>query len=257
MIIVLGIWTYLHALLAGPTAVALENVALRHQLAILQRSVPRPRLRRRDRILWVCLSRLWKDWRASLLLVRLATVLAWHRQGFQRSWRWKSRRRSPGRPAIDVAIRALIRRMARENPTWGRRRIQAELRFLGYHVAALTVAKYMRRSPRHLCLANSPSGCEVVDPSVLIRTQCRRDDQPPAPFASSPALPLRRPPPARPGESRLAPSACRLQASDASDQTPYDGPPLVGRAGQSWTGWRQAVVIVSPDTVLLAATSLP
>jgi putative transposase len=149
MILVLGVRTYLRALLGRATAVTLENVALRHQLAILQRSVPRPRLRRRDRIFWVCLSRLWANWRASLLIVQPATVLAWHRQGFQLYWRWKSRHRSVGRPPLDLELRTLIHRMARENPTWGRRRIQAELRFLGYEVAELTVAKYMRRtSPR-------------------------------------------------------------------------------------------------------------
>jgi hypothetical protein len=108
-----------------------------------------PRLRRRDRFLWVVLSQVWASWRGSLVIVQPATVLAWHRQGFQLYWRWKSRGRSAGRPPLDLELRTLIRRMARENPTWGRRRIQAELHFLGYEVAELTVAKYMRRpSPR-------------------------------------------------------------------------------------------------------------
>jgi putative transposase len=116
---------------------------------VLQRSVGRPRLRRWDRLVWVGLSQLWANWRASIVIVQPATVVGWHRQGFRLYWRWKSRLRSPGRPPIDVEIRTLIRRMAHENPTWGRRRIQAELRFLGYDVAELTVAKYMRRpSPR-------------------------------------------------------------------------------------------------------------
>ncbi len=145
MILVLGAWTFLRALLGRSAAVSLENLALRHQLAVLQRSVRRPRLRRRDRIFWLWLARLWAGWRSSLVIVQPATVLAWHRQGFQLYWRWKSRRRSAGRPPIDLEIRTLIRRMARENPTWGRRRIQAELRFLGYEVAGLTVAKYMQR----------------------------------------------------------------------------------------------------------------
>jgi transposase InsO family protein len=83
-----------------------------------------------------------------LVIVQPATVLAWHRQGFQLYWRWKARARQPGRPSIGAEIRNLIRRMARENPTWGRRRIQAELALLGYDVAELTVAKYMRRPPR-------------------------------------------------------------------------------------------------------------
>jgi len=149
MILVLGVWAFVRALLGNSAAVALENVALRHQLAVLQRSVGRPRLRCRDRLFWVGLSQLWAGWRASLLIVQPATVLAWHREGFHLYWRWKSRRRSAGRPPLDLELRTLIRRMARENPTWGRRRIQAELRFLGYEVAELTVAKYMGHpSPR-------------------------------------------------------------------------------------------------------------
>jgi putative transposase len=146
MIFVAGLWTFLRAILVGSAAVALENVALRHQLAVLQRSISRPRLARWDRILWVWLSRLWTNWRSSLIIVQPATVLAWHRQGFQLYWRWKSGPNAVGRPKLDAEIRRLIRRMARENPTWGRRRIQAELALLGYHVAELTVAKYMHRA---------------------------------------------------------------------------------------------------------------
>jgi hypothetical protein len=116
MILVLGVWTLLRALLGRSTAVTLENVALRHQLMVLQRSIPRPRLRRQDRIFWVCFLRLWGNWRSSLLIVQPATVVAWHRQGFRLYWRWKSRLRSPGRPPIDLEIRTLIRRMARATP---------------------------------------------------------------------------------------------------------------------------------------------
>ena len=68
MILVLGVWIFLRALLGRSTALTLENVALRHQLDVLQRSTPRFRLRR-DRIFWVCLSRLWANWRASLVLL--------------------------------------------------------------------------------------------------------------------------------------------------------------------------------------------
>src|SRR5437016_3319627 len=98
MILVLGVWTFVRALLVTSAAVSLENVVLRHQLAVLQRSVGRPRLRRRDRIFWVGLSRLWAGWRSSLVMVQPATVLAWHRQGFQLYWRWTSRSRAAGRP---------------------------------------------------------------------------------------------------------------------------------------------------------------
>jgi helix-turn-helix protein len=144
MVLVLGFWTFLRAVFFGSAAVALENVALRHQLRVLQRSVSRPRLARWDRILWVWLSRVWVSWRSSLVIVQPATV----RRGFQLYWRWESWAPSVGRPRLDPELRRLIRRMARENPTWGRRRIRAELALLGYHVAELTVAKYMRRTSR-------------------------------------------------------------------------------------------------------------
>ena len=91
MIFVIGLWTFLRVLLFGAAAVALENLALRHQLLVLQRSVTRPRLSRGDRVFWVWLSRLWAAWRASLVIVQPATVLAWHRRGFQRYWHfWSS-----------------------------------------------------------------------------------------------------------------------------------------------------------------------
>src|SRR6516225_4852026 len=149
MLLVVGVWTSLRALLFGSAAIARENLALRQQLLVLQRSVRRPRLTRGDRILWVWLCRVWAGWRSSLVIVQPATVLAWHRRGFQLCWRWKSRPNPVGRPKLAAELRHLIRRMARENPTWGRRRIQAELALLGHEVAELTVAKYMHRlSPR-------------------------------------------------------------------------------------------------------------
>ena len=91
MLLMIGLWTFLRALLSGQASIALENLALRHQLAVLQRSVRRPRLSRWDRILWVWLSRVWANWRSNLIIVQPATVLAWHRRGFQRYWRWNSR----------------------------------------------------------------------------------------------------------------------------------------------------------------------
>jgi transposase InsO family protein len=125
----------------------LENLALRQQLAVLVRASPRPRLRRRDRLFWVVLSRIWSGWKSALALVQPATVIRWHRQGFKLYWRWKSRG-SPGRPTISRALIALIARMSRDNPTWGAPRIQSELALLGHSVAESTVAKYMTR-PQH------------------------------------------------------------------------------------------------------------
>lgn len=142
--VVTGVVLFIRALFASRATIAAENLALRHQLGVLQRSVKRPQLRQRDRIFWVWLSRLWSGWRDSLAIVRPETVLRWHRQGFKLYWRWKSRSK-PGRPKIDAEIRDLIRRMCRENATWGAPRIQSELALLGITVDETTVAKYMIR----------------------------------------------------------------------------------------------------------------
>ena len=82
MILVSSLWTFCRAVLFGSAAIALENLALRHQLLVLQRSVVRPRLSRWDRVFWVWLSRVWASWRSNLVIVQPATVLAWHRQDF-------------------------------------------------------------------------------------------------------------------------------------------------------------------------------
>ena len=131
-------------LVASRTDIVLENIALRHQVAVLSRERRCPRLRRLDRVFWVWLSRLWGRWRTALVIVRPETVTRWHRQGWRIYWRWKSRRKT-GRPATDAELRALIRRMARENPLWGAPRIHGELLKLGFAIAQTTVAKYMPR----------------------------------------------------------------------------------------------------------------
>jgi hypothetical protein len=81
-------------------SLVLENLALRHQLAVLQRTAPRPRLRTADRLLWVLLSRLWNRWTDAVSIVQPATVIRWQRTGFKLFWTWKSRRNGPGRPAV-------------------------------------------------------------------------------------------------------------------------------------------------------------
>src|SRR5215813_13913588 len=126
---------------------ALENLALRQQLAVWKARQPRPRLTAMDRMFWGLLSRLWRSWRDSLQIVRAETVVGWHRRGFRRYWAWKSRRRS-GRPVINIELRDLIRRMSRANPLWGAPRIHGELLKLGLTVSQATVSKYMLRPPR-------------------------------------------------------------------------------------------------------------
>ena len=137
----------LKSLVVARFHLALENLALRHQLEVLERSGKRPKLRQRDRMFWVLLSALWPDWRSALVIVKPETVTRWRRRGFRLCWCWKSRSRKPGRPPINEEIRKLIRRMSQENLTWGAPRIESELRLLGYAVAERTVAKYMVRTP--------------------------------------------------------------------------------------------------------------
>ena len=124
---------------------ALENLTLRQQLAVLRRSVKRPRVSDFDRGFWVLLSRIWRDWRRSLVLVKPETVIRWHRSGFRRYWTWKSRRRRPGRPAVAPQVRALIRKMSKANPLWGAPRVHGELRKIGIDVSQAAVSKYMVR----------------------------------------------------------------------------------------------------------------
>ena len=128
-------------------ALELENLALRHQISVLQRSASkRPKLTPLDRVLWAWLSSIWSDWRSALAIVQPATVIAWHRRGFGLFWAWKIRRGQPGRPALPRDVRDLIRRMCRENPTWGAPRIHGELLKLGIDIGETSVSKYMVRS---------------------------------------------------------------------------------------------------------------
>jgi len=123
-----------------------ENLCLRQQLIVFKRRQVRPPLRDTDRRFWVLACRWFAEWRNSLIIVKPDTVIRWKRKGWKANWRWRSTRSGrPGRKMTTPEIRALIRRMARQNPLWGQRRIQAELARLAITVCARTVAKYMRR----------------------------------------------------------------------------------------------------------------
>ena len=121
----------------------LENLALRQQLDVQQRSIRRPKIKNIDRIFWVWLSRIWDHWRSSLIIVKPPTVIGWHKKGFNLYWKWKSGR--VGRPTIDWELIKLIRRLQKDNSTWSAQRIQGELTKLGYDVCDNTVEKYMRK----------------------------------------------------------------------------------------------------------------
>ncbi len=126
-------------------ALQLEILALRHQLSVLQRSLKKPNLTVTDRLLWAWLCGVWRDWKSALVIVKPETVVAWHRRGFRLFWTWKSRHRQPGRPAVPREVRELIRRMSRENPTWGAPRIHGELLKLGIDIGETSVSKYLVR----------------------------------------------------------------------------------------------------------------
>src|ERR1700726_2208508 len=126
-----------------------ENAVLRHQLIVLRRRLHgRVRLTNHDRWFLVQMYRWFPSILQVLKIIRAETLVRWHRAGFGRYWRWKSRRRG-GRPQIETELRALIRRMSVENPLWGAPRIHDELLKLGIEVAQSSVAKYMvkRRGP--------------------------------------------------------------------------------------------------------------
>jgi len=136
----------LRSLFRARVDLELENIALRHQIGVLRRSAKkRPKLTPVDRLLWVCLSRLWSGWHSTLAIVKPETVLAWHRKGFRLFWTWKVRRGQPGRPVLARETRDLIRRMCRENPGWGAPRIHGELLKLGIDIGETSVSKYMVR----------------------------------------------------------------------------------------------------------------
>jgi putative transposase len=128
-------------------ALALENLALRQQLAVLRRRCPRPPLDWTDRLFWVALSRAWSRWCDVLIIVKPATVVRWHRSTFRRVWTWRSRR-APGRPPIDRRTRDLVRQVAQANPLWGAPRIHGELLKLGIGISEREVSRLMPRARR-------------------------------------------------------------------------------------------------------------
>jgi transposase InsO family protein len=122
-----------------------ENAALRYQLIVLQRKVRgRVHFTDSDRLFFIQLYRWFPAVLNAISIIRPETLVRWHRAGFRRYWRWKSRNLG-GRPRINADLRALIRRMSVENALWGAPHIHGEMLKLGFAVAQSTVAKYMAK----------------------------------------------------------------------------------------------------------------
>ena len=135
-------------LFATKADLAMENLALRQQLAVLHRKNPRPRLNDLDRAFWAALKGQLSTWSDALVIVKPDTVVRWHRDAFRRHWtRLSASGGRPGRPRVSTEVRALIRAMATENQTWGAPRIHAELLKLGFDIAEVTVSRYMPKRP--------------------------------------------------------------------------------------------------------------
>jgi len=139
------LWSALVGLFRSRARLEAENLVLRQQINVLRRNSPKRFVFGTfDRLAFVGLYRLVPGILDALAIVRLETVIRWHRAGFRSFWRWKSRRRG-GRPKVSLDIRNLIRDMSLANPLWGAPRIHGELLKLGIAVGQTSVAKYMAR----------------------------------------------------------------------------------------------------------------
>jgi transposase InsO family protein len=136
----------LSAALRSRRDLVLENLLLRHQLAVAARPRRRSRLRPWDKLLWLLGRRFCADWRRHLVLVTPETVIRWHREGWHLFWRWRSRSFG-GRPRLGGETRELIRLMSRDNRLWGTERIRGELLKLGIVVSNRSVRRYRWRGP--------------------------------------------------------------------------------------------------------------
>ena len=138
---------FVRAVVSSRAGLAVENLVLRQQLAVLTRPTrKRPRLRRCDKAFWVLARLLWRHWSQHLVVVQPATVISWHRQGWKLFWRWTSRPRL-GRPRLSAEVRELIAVMARDNPLWGSERIRGELLKLGLSVSRRSIQRYRQPGP--------------------------------------------------------------------------------------------------------------
>ena len=143
-------------------------------MIILRRKVRgRVRLTNSDRLFFIQLYRWFPSVIKAITIVRPETLVRWHRAGFRRYWRWKSRSLG-GRPQIDAGLRALIQRMSVDNPLWGAPRIHGKLLKLGFEVAQSSVAKYSAPSCVTMRLTSPLWICSSSGEKIMMPTPPRR-----------------------------------------------------------------------------------
>jgi putative transposase len=212
-LIVVRVFGWLQLLSRGQASKDAEIMVLRHEVAALRRQVSRPRPDWADRAILAALARLLPAGLRRHRLVTPGTLLAWHRRLIQRKWTYPSQ---PGRPPVAQKIRALVLRLARENPSWRYRRVHGELSRLGYHLSAATVRRILRTVGRpapggqdtswRAFLRAQAKGLLACDSSTLTRsssaacTCCSSWKWPPGTCTSSASLsiPMAPGPPSRP-----------------------------------------------------------
>ena len=140
-----GFLIFFSSFLRSRSCLALEIIALRQQLGVLNRKPSRPRLRVADGPFWILLRRLWHAWSNALAIVKPENVVSWHRAGFHIFWRFRSRSKRLGRPEITAEIKSAIRKMKSENSLWGAPRIHGKLLKLGFDVSGRSVSRYLHR----------------------------------------------------------------------------------------------------------------
>jgi putative transposase len=144
------VFRFVRLLLSGHQAVAIENAALRMQLAAFQRKTERPLLTTSDRVFWMTLRSLWAEWRRHPIYVQPDTVVRWHREGFRRFLARLSTRQvvRRGRPSTAAELRRLVKQMAAANPLWRAPRIHGDLKMLGIAISERIVWRILRRLRR-------------------------------------------------------------------------------------------------------------
>ena len=136
---------FLAATFRSRAALQVENLALRHQLGVYQRSIERPKVQPADRILRSLLARAWTGWKDALIFVKPDTVIRWQHKRFKEHWKKLSRAGEPGLLPVAEEVKELIRTMLSMNPAWGSPRIVGDLAKLGISATKSTVDKYRVR----------------------------------------------------------------------------------------------------------------